>query len=73
MFKYKIIHKKNNRINKKNFSDLDHDLLWEIFIKFPQIYLFIKIRLFYNNSNINVYEILSNNIDSIYLLKFISC
>lgn len=27
-------------------------------------------KVFYNNSNVNIHEILFNNIDSMYLLKF---
>lgn len=71
MFKYKIIYKKKIiELMKKNTVDLDYDLLPEIFIKFYRIYLFIIVRLFYNNSNVNIYEILTNNVDSLYLLKF---
>jgi hypothetical protein len=55
---------------KKNCDNLNDNLLSSIYIKYYYIFLFIIIKQFYNNPNINVKDISINNIDSIYLLKF---
>lgn len=63
---------KKNIINliKKNHNDLDCKSVSLIFIKLYRVYLFIIIKLFYDNLNMNVDCISPNNIESMYLLKF---
>lgn len=62
---------KNNivKLLEKNCTDFDNNLIPLAFVKIYYIFLYVTLKQFDTNSNINIKHISLNTIDSLYLLK----